>query len=105
MKVLKGTINLEGQKLDKIARIIYSTNPQQCLTPSPPTCNIPRLEGILSDLSKKVINLSLLNDTEAIKFSELALCSKREGNSWLMTNSPNERGELVIDFHTSIENI
>ena len=81
MKMLKETVNLEGQKVDKMARSMNQTNSQHYLTPSLPTYDIPRLEGILSDLLKKAINLSSLNDTGAIIFSGLTLRSKIEGTS------------------------
>jgi hypothetical protein len=69
------------------------------------TGDISRIEDLLSVLSKKVDDLNSLTNSEAITFSGLALKSKKESTSWLMINSPNERGGLVIDFHTFMENI
>jgi hypothetical protein len=76
MLVLKGNLDLEGQKLDKLERN-FTSGGSAPLTPTPYSGDIPRLEGLVSDLSKQVNNLNSVNDAEAIKFQGLALRFKK----------------------------
>jgi hypothetical protein len=103
---LKGTADLQVQKVDRLERtILHTSAPAFMATPTSIIGDIPKIEGLLSVLSKKVDNLNSLTNSEVIKFSGLALKSKKESTSWLMINSPNERGSLVTDFHTLMEHI
>ena len=76
MRVLKGTLDLESQKIVIMGPHINSENQQQYIYHSPTPFDNVRFKGLLSEITIHVNNTSSLNDAEAIRFSGLALSSK-----------------------------